>query len=276
MAIYGCMSRLSFTSWLLREAAKYGFADEDSQILGGTEVMKGDNLFSRIDTTLVITELTGMPPLGDMDCHQLWDDCVQWGRGPGSIKASITPAGSIKVLTRRLTTSLEGAPTWVLKHVYPLRDYRDQLHESDIAERVYGEVRKISSLPIDSPVHEYGDLERLAQRLWHTTKKRHPGYIMFPTSLWKQRENYFKLVYEFRGQGAGTPHKGSTGRAEQFDIDLVYEPRSGFIRCIGYDIDSSMRQHSWEIQTPEWDERFSPRQDEQDIVECIVKMFLQY
>lgn len=270
------MNILSFRFYLMQEMARYGFPDEDTQILGGTETMRGDNLFSRVDTNLVINELVSMPPLGNVDCHQKWDDTVQWGTGAGAIKANITPAGSIKVMTSRLASSLEGEPTWILKSVYPLRDYRDQHKEPAIAEHVYGEIKKISTEELDVAVPDYDGMDRLAQRLWHTTKKKHPGYIMFPTSLWKQRENYYKLVYEFRGQGTGSPFKGMTGRTEQFDIDILYEARSGLIRCMGYDIDSSMRQHTWEIQTPEWDVRFSPRQDESEIIDCVVKMFMQY
>jgi hypothetical protein len=179
-------------------------------------------------------------------------------------------------MVRRLATSLEGERTWVCKSVRPIRDYKDQLHEKDIAEFVYKKIVEISQSDLDAPVAEWGGLDRLANKLWHTTKKQHPSYIMFPTALWKQRDNYYKLVYEFRGQGVGSPYNGKTGRSEQFDIDLVYEPSSGFIRTIGYDIDSSMRQHTWQIQTPEWDEKFSPREDEDAIIENIVKIFLQY
>jgi hypothetical protein len=99
---------------------------------------------------------------------------------------------------------------------------------------------------------------------------------MFPIDLRKQDENYYKLVFEFRGQGVGSPYNGKTGRSEQFNIDLIYYPKKGFLRCMGYDIDSSMRERKWSIQPSEWDEAFAPKDDENTIIENIVKLFLQY
>ena len=171
---------------------------------------------------------------------------------------------------------MQGKDTWVLKYVYPISDSRDQDHETKIANDVYDRLTEISKNEIDGPDKEYDEIERLAQKLWHTTKKNHPSYIMFPTQLRKQDENYYKLVYEFRGQGVGAPYNGKTGRAEQFDIDLVYYPEKGMIRCFGYDIDSSTRERKFYVQPSEWDEMFSPKQDANEIVENIVKLFLQY
>lgn len=258
--------------------ARYGFGEADAEIKGGTEVMHGDGVFDRINTNLIISELTRMPPLaGSVEPAQIWDDAVVWGgNNPGAIKVAITPLGSLKLVVRRLVKDLQGENTWVFRKVLPMRDDQDQYQENVIAGNVYDCVVEVNQQPLEAPDAEYEDLDRLAHKLWHTTKKQHPSYIMFPTSFRRQAENYYKLVYEIRGQGAGSPYQGKTGRTEQFNIDLVYEPKSGMIRSIGYDIDSSMRQHTWQIQTPEWDEKFSPRQDPDEIVKNIVVTFLQY
>lgn len=258
--------------------ANYGFGDANAEIKGGTEVMHGDGVFKRIDTGLIINELTRMPPIaGNIGAAQIWEDTVVWGNdNAGAIKVAATPLGSLKLVVRRLVKDLQGENTWVFRKVFPLRDDIDQYHESVIAGNVYDTVVEISQEPLEAPDAEYEELDRLANKLWHTTKKQHPSYIMFPTSFRKQNENYYKLVYEMRGQGAGSPYQGKTGRTERFDIDLIYEPNSGMIRCFGYDIDSSMRERSWMIQTPEWDEKFSPRQDSDEIVRNIVTTFMQY
>ena len=74
------MNRLSFKYWLQNEMAQYGFGDNaNAEIKGGTEVMKGDGVFEKINTNLIINELTSMPPLGNVDGVQVWDDTVQWG-----------------------------------------------------------------------------------------------------------------------------------------------------------------------------------------------------
>lgn len=270
------MNRLSFGYWLKNEMANYGFGDTTNQIMGGTDPMTGDSLFQPIDTSLIMNELVKMPNLGTIEANQVWDDCIQWGTEPGAFSASISPLGSMRVVTRRLTKDLEGTPTWICKEVYGISDFDDQHKEKHIAHRVFNKIVEMNKENMDAPIKEYNDLEKLAWKLWHATKRQHPSYIMFPTTLRKQDENYYKLVYEFRGQGAGAPNNGKTGRAEQFDIDLVYYPKRGLIRCFGYDIDSRMRQRDWYVSTMEWNEFFSPHQDETKIIESIIKLFLQY
>ena len=270
------MNRLSFSYWLVNEMADYGFEGVSSQIMGGTDIMKGDELFKIIKPSVIISELLQMPSLGQLEGVQLYNDEIQWGTEPGALKIEMSPLGSMRVVTRRLTKDLEGNNAWVCKKVHPIQDYKDQDHEVKIANHVYENLTKINEEDIDSPDKDYNEIERLAQKLWYTTKKQHPSYIMFPTQLRKQDENYYKLVYEFRGQGVGAPHNGKTGRAEQFNIDLIYYPKKGMIRCFGYDIDSSSRERKFYVQPSEWDEMFSPKQEDNDIVENIVKLFLQY
>jgi hypothetical protein len=256
--------------------ADYGFEGPSNEIMGGTDIMKGEELFKTIKPNLIINELLQMPSLGQLEGVKLFNDEIQWGTEPGALKIEMSPLGSMRLVTRRLTKDLEGNDTWVCKEVYPIHDYKDQDREVKIASNLYERLTEISKQDIDSPDKEYDEIERLAQKLWYTTKKQHPSYIMFPTQLRKQDENYYKLVYEFRGQGVGAPYNGKTGRVEQFDIDLIYYPKKGMIRCFGYDIDSSSRERKFYVQPSEWDEMFSPKQDSSDIVENIVKLFLQY
>ncbi|NCA14139.1 MAG: hypothetical protein EBS89_08410, partial [Proteobacteria bacterium] len=249
--LYTVMSRLSFRHFL--EMANYGHdTAETSHIMGGTEQMKGDALFAKFNPNLIIEELVRLPPISTHEAVQIWDESVQWGTEAGAIRVSASPLGSLRLMTRRLTHDLLGEQMWVCKGVLPIRDYRDQHKEVALAHEMHESLERLSREPLEAPVPDYDGTERLAWRLWHTTKKRHPSYIMFPVSLRKQDENYYKLVYEFRGQGAGSPYNGKTGRSEQFNIDLVYYPKSGFLRCLGYDIDSprrTTRTGSWRISS---------------------------
>lgn len=270
------MNKLSFKHWLFKEMADYGFGEFSSEILGGTDIMKGDDIFHHIDASLIINELIRMPKIGAIEAVKIWEDSIQYGNEPGALKVSITPLGSMRLMTRQLISDIEGNPTWICRNVCPISDFRDQYKEMEIADSTHKTLNEISKKPISSPDNNYEDIERLSWKLWNETKKNHPSYIMFPTTLRKQDENYYKLVYEFRGQGVGAPYNGKTGRAEQFDIDLIYYPKKGLIRCFGYDIDSSTRERKFYVQPPEWDEMFSPKQDEDEIVENIIKLFLQY
>jgi hypothetical protein len=271
------MNRLSFRKWLLDEMANYGFdGPTTSQILGGTDVMQGDDLFSKFDCSLVIDELTRMPAIGTSQALQIWDEVVQWGEDAGAVRVSASPLGSLRFVTRRLIADLNGEYTWICKKVNPIKDFDDQHEETKIASKMFEQVEEVMKEQLDIAVKNYEGLEKLAYKLWHGTKRQHPSYIMFPTNLRKQNENYYKLVFEFRGQGAGAPYNGKTGRAEQFNIDLVFYPEKGLIRCLGYDIDSSYRSRDFHLQPSEWDEAFSPKQESDVIVENIIKLFLQY
>jgi len=269
------MNKLSFKHFL--EMANYGYDTTDTnRIMGGTEQMQGDGLFSKFNPNLIIEELTRLPAISTHNAVQIWDEAVQWGSEAGAIRVSASPLGSLRLMTRRLSHDLHGEPMWICKDVLPIKDYRDQHKEIELAHILHKSLEELAQQPIDAPFGEYQELERFAWKLWHTTKKRHPSYIMFPVSLRKQDENYYKLVYEFRGQGVGSPYNGKTGRSEQFNIDLIYYPQKGLIRCMGYDIDSSMRERKFYVQPSEWDEAFSPKDDEDKILENIVKLFLQY
>ena len=271
------MQRLSFKHWILSEFANYGFGTSaTNKVKGGTEVMQGDGLFAKLNSSLIITELCKLPPLGNVEAVQIWDDSIQWGSEPGALQIAITPLGSMKVVSRRLMSDLKGEQVWVLKQVFPFRDFENQNKEIEIAHKVYKSLTETNHENLEAPDGNFEDLHRLATKLWNATKRNHPSYIMFPVNLQKYNENYYKMIFEFRGQGAGSPYNGKTGRTERFDIDLVYYKSKGLLRCLGYDIDSSMTKREWRIQTPEWDELFTPKQDFDEICECVIKLFMQY
>lgn len=267
------MNQLTFKHWLLKEMADYGFAPTSEKSLrGGTSVMQGNQIFKTINVNRIIDELASHP-LGTLEPYQKWAETVQYGEGVGSFKINISPLGSLKAISRRLVTDLLGEQVWICKHIFPLCDNKDQNRENEIAGLIYNYLNELSQHAIEAPISEFSETKNLALELWHGAKKHHPGYIMFPVRLKEMAPDYYKLVFEFRGQGIGLPNGG---RAEQFDIDLKYDKYRGLIRCWGYDIDSTFRKRKWEVQPPEWDEWFSPAQDQKEIVECILACFLQY
>lgn len=270
------MNRLLFKQWVLSEIADFGFdQDHRSKPKGGTEEMDGENPFKSVDGSKIITELANLPDLGPNSPLQKWNDVVEWGTGPGAIQVGVTPLGSMRIVIRRMIKDLCGESTWICSKVIPLNDNSSENKEVSIAHDVYSLITEVSNEMIPGPMKEYNELERLSWKLWVATKREHPSYCMFPVGMRKQNENYYKLVFEFRGHGV-LRQKGNKGRAEQFNIDMVWEPRRGLIRCLGYNIDSTLGQHSWEVQPAEFNEYYSPQQEKEDIINSIVKTFLQY
>lgn len=271
------MDRLLFKSWLVSEMADYGF-DQDmrNKPRGGTEAMDDDTTFKRLDGSKIITELAKLPALGPNKPNQIWNDVVQWGKGEGAIQCGVSPLGSMRVVVRRMTKDLQGEATWICHRVVPLGDNKAEDKEISIAHDVYDQLTEVSKEMVPGPDKEYGELERLSWKLWAAAKRDHPSYCMFPIGLRKQNENYYKMVFEFRGHGVLRQKAGRPSRAEQFNIDLIWDAKKGLIRVMGYDIDSTLGQHSWQVKPSEFNEWFSPKQEHEQIIKNVVKIFLQY
>ena len=268
------MKNLQFKTWL--EFADYGFDnDQYNKPRGGTETLTGNVVHSTPDTALIISELSKMPALGPNEPRRTWNNIVEWGAGPGAMQIAVSPLGMLKIIARRCVTDLLGEQTWVCKAVFPISDNRDENREQALAVEMHDKLIEISNTELDGPSTEF-DIDKLAWRLWSATKRNHPSYCMFPTGFRKQHENYYKLVFEFRGHGVERLGNPRGGRAEQFDIDLLYDKKRGIIKCWGYNIDSTLGQHSWKVQPSEWNEWFCPNQEIEDICDCIIKIFMKY
>jgi hypothetical protein len=271
------MKPLLFKNWLLKEFADFGFdQDQRGKPQGGTETVSGETVFKPLDGSKIITELAKLPAIGPNTPFQKWQDSVEWGNGPGAIQVGVTPLGSMRIVVRRKISDLYGESCWICTDIVPLGDNESENKEISIAQDVYNKITEQANEMIPSPLKKFEEFDRLCWRLWSETKKKHPSYIMFPLRYVKQNENYYKLVYEFRGHGVMSSKKGRPHRAEQFNIDMIWDENKGLVRCLGYNIDSTLGQHSWKVQPPEFEEYFSPTQDKQQIIENITKIFLQY
>jgi hypothetical protein len=96
---------------------------------------------------------------------------------------------------------------------------------------------------------------------------------MFAPKIKEMSDDYYKIYFGFKGHGVEAP---SALRAEQFDIDIVFDKKKGLIRCWGYNIDSPTSQHKWAPQPSEWDEWFAPSQSIDEIVEAIINNLMVY
>jgi hypothetical protein len=271
------MSRLLFKKWLLSEMADYGFEKNyHGRPKGGTEELEGNEPFKPLDGSKIVTELRKLPALGPNAPYRKWHDMVEWGTGSGAIQVGVTPLGCMKIVVRQQINDLQGEPTWICQNVVPLGDNEAINKEEVIAHDVYDKVNEISQGMLPSPAREYNELHRLSNKLWTAAKRNHPSYCMFPVSFRKQNEDYYKLVFEFRGQGVLRQQPSKPARAEQFDIDVFWDSKKGLIKIWGYDIDSTLSQHSWKVQPSNFDEWFSPSQETEDIIDNVIKIFMQY
>lgn len=269
------MQNLLFKQWLISEMADYGFDTyQNNKVMGGTEKEPGEEVFKKINTSKIMSELTKLPSIGPNHSNHSWEHVVEWGYGPGAIKIEIAPLGSSRLITRRKIKDLQGEDAWICKNVRGLKDVKDQDKEIGIAQDMHELATNISQEMIEGPDKEFPDFNRLAWKTWQSVKKTHPSYCMYPVSLRKQNENYYKMIFEYRGHGQGHVDSGSNGML-QYDIDLFWDKEKGLIRCFGYGIETN-NGPSWNIAQQEWNEFFSPHQSSEEIIECIINTFMQY
>lgn len=261
---------MNFKRWIFSEWAKFGFEKEQKI---PRKDPADEQPINPIDSHMIIDELARKPALGFDRPHQVWTDVIQWGNHPGSIRIDISPLGSYKVLMRRQMTDLTGETAWICVGVKNLNETDQDRNESAIAADIYDKIREIHlQLPLGAS-HECPKFEKIVWGLYDATKKEYPDYCMFPYGIKKMDENYYKIIFEFRGHGVESPTRG---RAEQFNIDIYFDKSKGLVRCWGYNIDSTVGQHSWKVQPSEWDEYFSPTQPIHEISDIITTIFSTY
>lgn len=200
-----------------------------------------------------------------------WEEEVKWDIGGQIFEMNINPLGSLRITGRKETTDFDGNKVRICKFVYPINDFKIN-QEEKIANYLYNKIKKISEKNIDYPCKSY-NIRNLAHSLYEKLNNEYPRYIMFPVKLMMMNENYYKIVFEFKGQGTGVP---GNNIALQFNIDLLFDKNLGYIRCWGYNIDSPSSKRQYKIQPSEWDELFSCKQNPKRITDMISKTFSTY
>jgi len=200
-----------------------------------------------------------------------WEEEVRWEEGDQIFEININPFGSLRITARKEIKDFDGNKVRICKFVYPINDFKIN-QEIDLANKIYNRIKKISNKNIDYPVKNY-NLKKLAYNLYEKLNNEYPTYIMFPVKLMEMNKNYYKIVFEFKGQGVGVP---GNSVAMQFNVDLSFNKDLGFIRCWGYNIDSPSKKRQYKIQPSEWDELFSCKQNPKRIIDMIATTLSTY
>ena len=257
----------------LKEWADFGFGTRLKKPMGGTKSVEGHMPIDIIHSSKIISEILSHSGIGNYIANPKFQNLIEWGNDVGALQLHLTPLGSYKIVTRRKIIDSVGEEHWICKRVFPLDEGYHNTKEEVYASSIYDYLTNLNEQLLDSPNVQFKDFNKLSLKLFTNVRKVFPSYCMFPIGMYKKNENYHKYVFEFRGHGVEAP---TASRAEQFNIDFLWEPKKGVIRCWGYDIDSTIRQHSWKVQPSEWDEWFAPTQDTNEIVDCISKIFMTY
>lgn len=262
LIIYTIM-KLNFQKWLF-EYVNYELPEEDNN---------NQNMpWKDFKTHDFIEYLKNLIAKDNKKIVKDWEEEIDWiEQGNNIFQVNVNPFGSLRITCRKEITDLNGEKIKVCKYVYSVNDNKTN-REQQLAELIYNKVKKISEKNIDYTVDKY-NIEELAYELYNTLTESYPDYIMFPTKLRKMNENYYKIVFEFKGQGVGVP---GSQIGLQFNIDIAFDKEKGLIKCWGYDIDSPSGKRQFNIQPSEWYEYFSPKEKIKNIIKMIETTFLTY
>lgn len=268
-------NKLEFNNWYkLQEYADYGFSDLSMSIVNKDVKKefkpKPSNVLFNVDEFL--DRLTEILNSENKKIIRKWSEEIIWTDNSSLMETNVNPFGSLRITTRKYIKDLNGITTPICKDVFDI-DEKHNGREDDVAEVLYERIKKIREQNYDYPEKEYKNIEKLATTLYRACLSEYPSYIMFPKGLKKIKENYYKIFFEFKGAGAGTPNNV---RSEQFDIDLTFDKEKGLVKCWGYNIDSPMKQRLFIPQPSEWNEYFSPKESIKNIVKCVIKTLMTY
>lgn len=261
---------MKFREWLISEKQDiFGF--DDSSPREDAKRLVDENPISPIDSETIMLELVklqlnGKKPIWD------WHDTVEWGReNPGAIRVEVSPLGSAKIITRRLTVNLLGERVWVCKKIIPFRDEHKN-NELELAHNVSESLMLIDKELLDTPKAEFPDFHKLVALTNQGCRKYAPDIFVYE-GLRKITDNHFIIHMGYRGQGVEAPgHR----RCEEFNIDIHHDQQTGMIRSFGYEVSSPVGGHRWDVNPSEWNEQFAPSQPIDEIVQQIVAALTSY
>lgn len=267
-------NKMNFSEWFL-EFANYGFERKKISEKRSKELQDNTNEslpWKLFNVERFFYELKRMVEADNKRSTKIWHEELGWIDNGNIIEVNINPFGSLRITTRKSIKDLQGHDVKLCKHVFDIDDSHTN-QEANIAEQIYSKIKEFNQTNIDYPIKEYNNLKKLAQELFNATKIRHPDYIMFPVKMLEMNNSYYKLVFEFRGGGQGNPGRSIS---RQFDIDLTFDKEKGLLRCWGYDIDGQVRKNHYYIQPSEWNEYFSPQENNKNIIAMIITTFMTY
>lgn len=263
----------TFKNWLLSEAGDIFGVGVKKEARASDE---DDLPIKPIDSGIILEAMMDRK-LGDMEAFTDFHDQIQWGSNTGAIRMVISPLGSFKSIIRRLQEDLNGEKIWVCKRILPYREIFHTPREIDegMADEIFNRVEECWRGEIEPPSNDYSGLERLSVKVAERCRSIDvkPEIMVFRGVKRIKMGEHYNIHFECSGHGVEAP--GSM-RLEQFSIDMTYDRSSGMIRSYGYGIQSPTRQHLWQPQPSEWDEMFSPSQDEKEIISAISAAFSTY
>lgn len=270
---------ISFLEWLgVPPEQKFGFVGRFDKITPRNVDKDEHKPIDILGVSAILDELTWLGPINNKKPERLFENVVNYGQQADKMQVVASPLGSLKIIIRKIATTLEGTYKPICYSIYPLiNDYDrqgsgDDHIENILANKIADKLTEIDNKMMLSGVKDYKNLRELTLELARNVRSNHPACMHFEGVV-QNGENDYTIYLQYNGQGVEAP---SARRVEQFDIHLQYSKDTGLIRCWANEISSPTKQHLWQIQPSEWDEYFSPKQKHSEIVECVMNALYTY
>jgi hypothetical protein len=269
-------NNINFSQWFF-EFANYGFQRKNS-IEQPEQNSNEAPPYKMFNVEAFFEELKSLVTADKKNSVKSYHEELGWIDNGSIIDVNINPFGSFRITTRKSIKDLKGVDTRICKSVFDITDRalsrmeRNNI-EVNMANKVYDNIKEFNQNNIDYAKKEYDNLKKLSQELFNATKVKHPDYIMFPVKMLEMNNNYYKLIFEFRGAGQGSPNRSIS---RQFDIDLTFDKEKGLLKCWGYEVNGKVKKNHYYVQPSEWNEYFSPQENNKKIISMIVTTFMTY
>ena len=231
-----------------------------------------------LQVSLILDELGWLGSINNKKPQRLFENVMSYGDVADRMQVVVSPYGSLKIILRKVATTLEGSYIPLCYSIYPLiNDYNhngenDDHIENMIANKIADKLNEMDKRMMLGGERNFEGTRELVIEMAQHVRANHPRCMHFEGVI-QNGENDYTIYLQYNGQGVEAP---SAKRVEQFDIHLNYDKDTGLIRCWANEITSPTRQHLWQVQPSEWDEYFSPKQKNSEIVECIMNALYTY
>lgn len=259
------MKCLNFKNWILTENFKdiFGF--------GKSKIEKKDSFDERFVTkpnlimkSLLKRNLSGKESILNFNNELVWQNDTN-----DKIKLLITPYGSLRAVIKRINRNKIGEEIWITKYVHLLIDSDKKINEEDEADKLFNVIEKINDDEIDSSIKDI-NFEKYVLKIAESLKMKRPCKWMVFDKVRKVKENYYIICFNMTGSGLeSSAGSGPSNKIEQYQINLIYDEKTGVMRCFGTSIESSKKTSQWKNGIPDWDENFLTSQRFEEVLSCI-------
>jgi len=196
---------------------------------------------------------------------------ITWGENLGAIKVEVDTG--LTVYIKKLNHDVSGNKRWITKQMYQINRLGMHGFEDMVANEIYDNVQRVNKIPLDRPIREYDELEKLTWHVSRTIQK-----TMKPVFIWrgikKLDECLYQIILECRGGGVGS---SAGNRLEHNVTQLAFDDQDGTIRVTNYIIESQVGgDRSWTMQPLDLDLYFFPSQTKEEIGDCVAVHFKYY